>query len=81
MDRNRSEAQRHKQESYNKDLLLLNVFSPLSEETVCCRTAGGGVDFFFFFLVKQFQVLLKASSELFTSAAVPETFSFENQMF
>lgn len=50
MDRNRTEAQRPKQESYNKDLLLLNVISPFSEETVCCRTAGGGVDFFFFWL-------------------------------
>lgn len=80
MDRNRTEARRPNQESYNKDLSLLNVISPFSEETVCCRTAGGGVDFFVV-VVKQFQVLLKASSELFTSAAVPETFSFENQMF
>jgi hypothetical protein len=50
---------------------------------VCHRTAGRGVDFFFFFfLVKQFQVLLNASSELFTlCCCAPEIFSFAKQMF
>lgn len=66
------DGNRPKQESYNKALLLLNVISSLSEETVCvAEQQKGKWIFFFFFLVKQLQVLLKASSELFTSAAMP----------
>lgn len=83
IERKRTKAKRPKQESHNKAVLLFNVISPLSEEIVCHRTAGRGFDFIFsFFFVKQFQVLLKASSESFTlCCCAPEIFSFANQMF